>query len=314
MTTRSLLTLLTMNGRRLGWFGVMALTGCIQGKLDLPDFELTDWTSDLPDTLTDVTDTLDPTLGTVTLTTTEGMSVSSTSVSGTGADDTSSTGDDSTTGDLPQSACDPQPDDIETAVLVDGIIGWEHAPTSLTTTCVLTWIGPVGTALHLGLACEDGSHSLDVSNVGDSALALGDVVELGVWIDVPWWANVYVVVRRDGEVMLAAMSAEALPGEAGNDGPPAEFFAPLQVELLDDVCPIEPTIPEPCDFICSDPCTVDRRAALAFLDGDAAEVVYDRRAGRLGATAIEVGSAMEHVEVSCVDTADAWFGFVAIRE
>lgn len=291
----------------------MALTGCIQGKLDLPDFELTDWTSDVPDTLTDVTDTLDPTLATVTLTTTEGMSVSSTSVSGTSADDTSSTGDDSTTGDLPQSACDPQPDDLETAVLVDGIIGWEHAPTSLTTTCVVTWIGPVATALHLGLACADGSHTLDVSNVGDSALALGDVVELGVWIDVPWWANVYVVVRRDGEVMLAAMSAESLPGDAGNDGPSAEFFAPMQVELLDDVCPIEPTIPEPCDFICADPCTVDRRAALAFLEEDESEIVYDRRAGRLGATAIEVGSAMEHVEVSCADTAGAWFGFVAIR-
>ncbi len=291
----------------------MALTGCIQGKLDLPDFELTDWTSDLPDTLTDVTDTIDPTLATVTLTTTEGMSVSSTSVSGTSADDTGSTGDDSTTGDRPDSACDPQPDDIETAVLVDGILGWEHAPTSLTTTCVITWIGPVGTALHLGLACADGSHTLDVSNVGDSALALGDVVELGVWIDVPWWADVYVVVRRDGEVMLAAMSAEALPGD-GNDGPSAEFFAPLQVELLDDVCPIEPSVPEPCNFICSDPCTVDRRAALAFLEGDEAEVVYDRRAGRLGTTAIEVGSAMEHVEVSCADTAGAWFGFVAIRE
>lgn len=294
----------------------MALTGCIQGKLDLPDFELTDWTSDLPDTLTDVTDTLDPTIATVTLTTTEGMSVSSTSVSGTSADDTgstgSTTGDDSTTGDLPQSACDPQPDDIETAVLVDGIIGWEHAPTSLTTTCVITWIGPVGTALHLGLACADGSHSLDVSNVGDSALELGDVVELGVWIDVPWWADVYVVVRRDGEVMLAAMSAETLPG-GGNDGPSAEFFAPLQVELLDDVCPIEPSVPEPCNFLCSDPCTVDRRAALAFLEGDEAEVVYDRRAGRLGTTAIEVGSAMEHVEVTCADTAGAWFGFVAIR-
>jgi hypothetical protein len=302
-----------MHGRRLGWIGVMALTGCIQGKLDLPDFELTDWTSDLPDTLTDVTDTIDPTLATVTLTTTEGMSVSSTSVSGTSADDTGSTGDDSTTGDRPDSACDPQPDDIETAVLVDGILGWEHAPTSLTTTCVITWIGPVGTALHLGLACADGSHTLDVSNVGDSALALGDVVELGVWIDVPWWADVYVVVRRDGEVMLAAMSAEALPGD-GNDGPSAEFFAPLQVELLDDVCPIEPSVPEPCNFICSDPCTVDRRAALAFLEGDEAEVVYDRRAGRLGTTAIEVGSAMEHVEVSCADTAGAWFGFVAIRE
>jgi hypothetical protein len=297
-----------MSARRLGLVGVMALTGCIQGKLDLPDFELTDWTSDLPDT---VTDSLDPTLATLTLTTTEGMSA--TSRSGTG--DTSSTGDtsDTTTGEMPRSVCDPQPEDIETAVLIDGVIGWEHAPVSLTTACLLTWIGPHGTALHLGLACDDGPHTVEVSNIGPSALEIGDLVELGVSIDVPWWANVYVVVRRDGEVMLAAMTADAMPGEGGNDGPDEEFFAPLQVEALDDVCAIEPSIEEPCDILCSDPCTVDRREALAFLAGGQAEVVYDRQAGRIGTTVIEVGSAIEHVEVRCADVADAWFSFVAIR-
>lgn len=313
MATRALLPLLTMTGRRIGWAGVMALTGCVQGKLDLPDFELTDWTSDL-DTITDaitdtlpdtITDSLDPTLATAS------------SVSNTSADDSgtgSSTGDiDTTTGDLPHSVCDPQPDAIDTAVLVDGTIGWEHEPTAFTTHCVVTWVGSVGTALHLGLACDDGPHTLDVTEVGPSALDIGDEVELSVSIDVPWWANVYVVVRRDGEVMIAAMSAEALPGD-DDDGPFADFFAPLQVASLDEVCPIEPPPePEPCDFVCSDPCTVDRRLALAFFDEEHAEVVYDRRPGELGDTAVEVGSAVEHVEVSCTDVAQAWFAFVAIR-
>lgn len=286
--------------------GVLALGGCFKGELDLPDFQLTE-TGGIPD----------PTL--VTLTTSIGGSISSTSVSSTTvSDDTSSSsGDtssdtDSTTGDPPHSICDPQPEDIETAVIFDSKIGWEHEPTDLQTQCIVTWVGTLGTALHVGLACEDGGHSVDVSDIGPTALEPGDQVELAVYIDVPWWANVYVVIRKDGEVMLAAMNADSLPGD-GVNGSDSEFFEPLQLALLDDVCAIEPVVDEPCDFICADPCTVDRRQAIAFLDEHGAEVVYDRGAGQLGPFAIEVGEAIEHVEVDCVDTQSARYSLVVVR-
>jgi hypothetical protein len=287
---------------------MLAVGGCFKGELDLPDFQLTDVTGDLPD----------PTL--VTLTTSVGGSISSTSVSSTSVgDDTSSSSDtsetdtDSTTGDLPHSVCDPQPEDIETAVIFDSMIGWEHEPTDLQTSCIVTWVGPLGTALHIGLACEDGGHSLDVSDVGPTTLEAGDHVDLSVYIDVPWWANVYVAIHRDGELMLAATDADSLPGDSDNGSDP-DFFAPMQLALLDDVCDIEPIVDEPCQgFICEEPCTVDRRQAIAFLDQHGAEVVYDRGAGQLGPFAIEVGEAIEHVEVECVDTSGARYSFVAVR-
>lgn len=298
-----------MDARLLLFASVLALGGCIQGKLDLPDFQLTDWTGDLPD----------PTLASLTLTSPE-TSLTATSVSSTtdgpSSSSSSSTSDDtsseSSTGEPQASACDPQPEDIETAVVIDSTVGWEHEPTDLLTTCVVTWVGTLGTALHLGLACQDGPHTVDVSDVGPSALQIGDLVELAVHIDVPWWANVHVVIRRGGQVMLAAMTSDALPGQT-EGGVGQDFFSPLALGLLDDVCPIEPDADEPCDFICSDPCTVDRRQALAFIDGLDVEVIYDRGSGQLGATAVEVGEAIDHVEVLCPDVAGAWYSFVAIR-
>lgn len=291
MENTPLLTFSRMRRRKFLLSGllVVAVTGCIQGDLDLPEFHLTDVTGELPD----------PTLVTLT----QGTSVSSTSVSGT-TDDTSSSGEESSTGELPASVCDPQPDEIETEVIVDGKLGALIDPIELRTPCLVTWVGTLDGLLHFGLACEDGPHFLDVTPIGDTALHTGDVVELGLSIQVPQeqpWANLHVVIRRDGEVMLAAASAERLP-----DGPglPAwDFFAPLDLFTLDDVCDIEmPT-----------PCTVDRRQALAFIDDGEVELVYDRGSGQLGDVAIEVGSAIEHVDVTCADVADAWYAFVAVR-
>ena len=103
-----------MDARLLLFASVLALGGCIQGKLDLPDFQLTDWTGDLPD----------PTLASLTLTSPE-TSLTATSVSSTtdgpSSSSSSSTSDDtsseSSTGEPQASACDPQPEDIETAVV-----------------------------------------------------------------------------------------------------------------------------------------------------------------------------------------------------
>lgn len=287
-------------GRTVVVLVTFVVGGCVQGKLDLPDFELTDWADTIPDPTLE--DTIDPTL--LTLTTTEGMSVSSTSVGTT--DDTSTSGEESgsSTGDEP--VCDPAPENIQTTLLLDGRPAWEHEVGASSTLCLVSWIGSLGAALHVGLACEDGPHALDVTNVGPSAIEVGDVVELST--DIGWgsWTDVLVALRRDGEVMIAAMSGEHLPGD-GPFAPPSEFFAPLFVSLLDEVCPDEYEEIEP-------ECALHlRRHALAFIDDADVEVVFDRGTSAIDRLVIAVGDARRYYGDSCVEVPRAWYSFVAVR-
>jgi hypothetical protein len=284
--------------------GTLAAAGCVQGKLDVPDFELTDWADTIPNpTLDDatLTDTLDPTV--ITVTTTQGMSVSSTSVGST--DD--STGDDTTsttTGDEP--VCEPAPESIQTTLMLDGRPAWEHEPTQSTSSCLVSWVGALGAALHVGLACEDGPHALDVTRVGPTALEVGDLVELSIDIAGGAWTDMLVAVRRDGELMIAAMSGERLPGD-GEPAPPSEFFAPLFVALLDEVCSDEYEELE-------DDCALHlRRHAIAFIDDDDVEVVFDRGTSEIGRLAIAVGDARKYYGDSCPEVPPSWYAFVAVR-
>lgn len=290
-------------GRGLVVMATLAVGGCIQGKLDVPDFELTDWADTIPNpTLDDatLTDTIDPTA--LTLTTTQGMSVSSTSVGST--DD--STGDDTTgtTGDEP--VCEPAPEAIQTTLLLDGRPAWEHEPGARWSSCVVSWVGTLGAALHVGLACDDGPHALDVTRIGPTALDVGDLVELSTDIAGGAWTDVLVVLRRDGEVMIAAMAGELLPGD-GDDAPPSEFFAPLFVALLDDVCADEYEEIE-------DDCALHlRRHAIAFIDGDDVEVVFDRGTSEIGRLSLAVGDAREYFGDSCGEVPPSWYSWVAVR-
>jgi hypothetical protein len=279
---------------------LVAVSGCIINAPDLDEL-LDTGTSDLPIPTT-IT-------GTASMSSTTFATTSTTST-----DSTESTGGSSSETGEPASVCDPQPEEVESGVVVDGKPGWDHEHTELTVLCAVTWVGSPGVALHLGLACEDGPHTIDVTDVGPLEVYEGDTVELSLWIDVPWWANVYVALRKDGELVLAAMQADGLPGVDDGAHPPADFWGPLQVALLDDVCePEADPQDEPCNFICPGTCTHDRRMALAFLDGTEAEVVYDAGSGELGDLVIVVGEAREHVEVFCTDTPGARIGFVALR-
>jgi hypothetical protein len=300
-----------MVGRLVVVMLAMCPLGCfIPSGIDVDDFTGTDfpWTDTLPETIT-VSTSID-TIASITAT----DSATSTTT-GHHPSDTSSDGTETETDtDGPESACNPQPEDVESGVLVDGIPSWEHEHTELEVSCVVTWIGSLGPALHLGLACDDGAHTIDVSDIGGIDVVAGDIVDLSLYIDVPFWANVYVALRKDGELVLAAVDADALPGEEDDGGHPShEFFAPLDLIVLHEVCPEEPEDPEPCNFVCHG-CTRDRRLAITFVDDGEADVVFDHGSGQAGDLAIVVGHAVEHVEISCTDT-PAWrFGFVALRD
>jgi len=282
--------------------------GCFIPKgIDVDDFTGTElpWTETLPDTLT-------ATLTTTTLS--PDTSLTDATESTTSADTSTTTGETETESDTdgPASVCDPQPEDVEAGILVDGTPSWDHPHTELDTSCIVTFVGTVGPALHLGLACDDGAHTIDVADVGELDVVAGDLVELSIFIDVPWWANVYVALRKDGELVLSAVDADELPGAGDGFHPGPDFFAPLDIAVLHEVCPIEPDDVEPCNFICQG-CTRDRRLALAFVDDGEAEVVFDHGSGQLGDIAIVVGRAREHVEVFCTDTPGWRFDFVALR-
>ncbi len=281
--------------------------GCFIPKgIDVDDFTGTElpWTDTLPETLT-------ATLSTTTAVTETSLTDGTDTATSTTSADTTGTETDSDT-EGPESVCDPQPEEVEAGILVDGTPSWDLPHTELDTSCIVTFVGSVGPALHLGLACDDGAHTIDVADVGELDVIAGDIVELSIFVDVPWWANVYVALRKDGELVLAAVDADELPGADDGLHPAADFFAPLDIAVLHEVCPAEPEDVEPCNFICQG-CTRDRRLALAFIEDGDAEVVFDRGTGQLGDTAIVVGHALEHVEVFCTDTPGWRFDFVALR-
>jgi hypothetical protein len=298
----------------VGRLSVVALALCPLGCFIPKDIEFDDFTG--TDSLS-LTDTLPATITVTSATSIASITATDSATSTTsGHVDESSSDDSSTETDTegPESVCDPQPEDVEVGVLIDGTPSWEHPHTELEVGCIVTWVGNIGpAALHVGLACEDGvAHTIDVSDVGDLEVATGDTVELSLYIDAPFWANVYVALRKDGELVLAAMDADALPGDGDDGGHPGPgFFAPLDILALHEVCPEEPEETEPCNFICQG-CTRDRRLALAFLSIDDADVVFDHGTGQVGDLALTVGDAREHVEVFCTDTPAWHFELVAM--
>lgn len=294
-----------MTGRHIVVLLAVLPLGCFIPKdIDVDDFTGTE----LP-----WTDTLTTALPTTTLAPDTSLTgTTDTATTTTDADTSTSTGDTETDTDGPASVCDPQPEEVEAGILVDGIPSWDHPHTELDTSCVVTFVGTVGPALHIGLACDDGAHTIDIADIGELDVLAGDIVELSIFIDAPWWANVYVALRKDGELVLAAVDADELPGADDGFHPAADFFAPLDIAVLHEVCPAEPEDVEPCNFICQG-CTRDRRLALAFIEDGEAEVVFDRGTGQLGDSAIVVGHALEHVEVFCTDTPGWRFDFALLR-
>lgn len=223
--------------------------------------------------------------------------------------DGSSAGSSSTGWDDPLgSVCDPQPTEPRVVVYYDDDPPFDVPHLDFQGTCTVQDVETEGDLTSFDFSCGEVSHRLGLGE-SENVLDVGDTVELSLFIDSPWWSNLYLKVMRDGVIELAAMHGQALPS-GGRGFPPVGFFAPLSVAEQDGLCDDE----EPWDgsFI-GRPCTLDRRLGLAFeLDG-AQATVLDRTQGTVGPLEVHVGNTVNHVEVSCTDTPGAWREFLVVR-
>lgn len=236
----------------------------------------------------------------------------------TDADSDTTDGSD-TTDDPPGSVCDPQPMSRSTFAL-----RFDHDPEDpfpdqtieLDVACTVADVSAASGVLTIELSCEDAPHVLDVSDLGPIDLSVGDAVTLRIFDVQPWWRETYIALLRDGEVIVAGLRSSSLPWGDGNDfTPPATFFAPLQVAVVDDVCRPEPLpeVDEPCNFICADPCYQVERQALELHSGGESIVIHDGNEGTLDGLQIFVGTAEQWLNVQCTDTPGSWRDLVVVR-
>jgi len=253
-------------------------------------------------------DDVDPTLAS--------GSVSSATSSSSGSDTTgeveTEASSSSTTGDAPLSVCDPQPDGPRLPLLIEALAGDPTGHIELVDDCQVDAVDTQDGLLEVSFACAMGPFRVSLTTPTVPDLQVQDAVELSLFVDSPWWSNAYVKVMRDGELALAAMAGEALPG-GSTSYPPEDFFAPLGLELLTDVCDAEPAPDDGTGFLGGDPCTQDRRLAITFaLEGDST-TVFDRNAGSIGDLSVHVGETVHYEEVTCTDTPGGWREFIAVR-
>lgn len=250
---------------------------------------------------------------------TTGLPPGSTSDTGaTPEDSTGSSDGGTTTGDEPESVCDPQPEDALYWLALD----WNEEEPFLEETieldveCSVVSVGSVDGIVSIELECDNQVHVLDLADLGPIDLAVGDAVTLRAHDSQPWWRQTHVNLLRDGVVIVAGMSAESLPaGDGGAFSPAGTFFDPLGVEVVPDVCRPEP-LPEEdpeCDFLCTPPCTQDERQALRFTSSGQEAVVHDSGLGSVDGLALSVDAARTHVQVLCADTPGGWYQFLVVR-
>lgn len=175
--------------------------------------------------------------------------------------------------------------------------------------CEIENINHDGELLAVGFSCGEEAFRVQLGTDATSGLELGDVMQISLSVDVPWWGNGYVKVLRDGELMLAAMSAQSLPGQAA-ELVAADFFAPLSVSGSSELCDAEP---DPGTNFVGMLCTRDQRQGIDFALGDGEATLLDRTGGTLGPLEIYVGRTVRHVEVFRSDTPGTWAEFIAVQ-
>lgn len=232
--------------------------------------------------------------------------------------DTTTDGGDPTEGE-PASVCDPQPADVGPfAVELDPNPEEPYLDQTidLDVSCTVTSITTMSVTVSLELACDDAAHVLDVSGFDSIALAAGDVVTLRAFDTQPWWRETFVLLQREGQVIVAGMESSTLPSGDGNDySPPGTFFDPLGLDVLTDVCRPEP-LPEddgePCNFVCPELCYQVQRRAIEVASGGQSVVVYDGNVGTVDGLQVGVG-AEGWLNVQCSDTPNGWYRLVIMR-
>ncbi|MCA9712329.1 MAG: hypothetical protein KDK70_41215, partial [Myxococcales bacterium] len=222
---------------------------------------------------------------------------------------TGTTGSEGTTGE-PESVCDPQPQDVHAGIEVDDGEPPDFRPTSplVYVDCMAEPLSRQGDAYTLSLTCADGPHEVRFQSGFVPSGFSSAPLELTVhWTQATFGGGDVLVVLRDaGQVVLAGSRGPLL---AGRGDVPPDLWAPLSVELLPDVCDIEPEVPGDSGFIA--PCFQVQRQALRFsLDGTSVDV-YDHGMGELGPLWVTVEHAEQRHEIACTDTSSRWYQWVA---
>jgi hypothetical protein len=222
-----------------------------------------------------------------------------------------------TTGDEP--ICEPPVEGVSAELHLDDLVGSSFEPLVLDVSCVVSGIAQPDPLVALALDCEDAPHVLEISDHGPIDLSVGDAVELRAHLsEVSWWQQTYVILLRDGEVIVAGMNAGAVPeGEAEPGYPAGTFFDPLVLEEVSDVCEPDPPLEEGAEGCGEDDlcitCVRYQRLALRLTSGDESALVFDANLLSLGGLSVVVEHALHTVEATCKSYPEGLFELVAVR-
>lgn len=199
------------------------------------------------------------------------------------------------------SICDPQPeiDSSAAAWSIDDNQAFQAALTDVQ--CVVADFQDDGTTMTIELHCDEeelAAHTIVVPSNPITPLNLGidNSVRLSYTAETPMWTDDWFAIRRvEGGLIIGGSSASGLV-------PSADFFAPLAMNVRDDVCAQECLIDE---------CGPRARHAIdVTVDGEET-TVYDRTVGIVGDPTqytVVVGTASGFVgPVECTDTPEAWY-------
>jgi len=220
-----------------------------------------------------------------------------------------STADDTGTGD-PASVCDPQPvEGIAAEIRLDGGTAPVPAPPAtpyVFTACTISSSSDAGQVFTFELDCADGGHTLEVTTSTGLYFDTAGELELAViqTFSTLGGEDQLVTLRRaDGQLVLAGGRSPVAPD---GSAVPADFFAPLDVALVPDVCAV--------DAGPSDGCFTEERQALRFMLGGDSVEVYDRGSGALATFALVVAIAMRYGvdESECSDVPETWYEWVVV--
>jgi len=211
-----------------------------------------------------------------------------------------------------ESVCDPQPvSDVVAWVMVDGgALPVDAGTDPYDYVCTIADGVESADLLTLVLACADGEHTLEIGTSVDLVFdAGGDFVLSVIYSQDTWRSSDQLVTlrRTGGELVLAGASSPWPPDLAGSV--PTDFFDPLEVTLLPDVCEIEAPWEEGSEFIA--PCYTLQRQALRFSLAGRAVDVFDHGVDELSPYALVVENAEYHHDIVCTDTGDRWYSWVA---
>lgn len=198
---------------------------------------------------------------------------------------------------------DPAPDGPSVGFMVDGETS-SMEPVDIFSPCIVEAIMEEEVGHHvIDLGCGTGAliehHRLEIFVAPTTYMAFweGSEVMFEYISDPIWWVNRWFAIRDlSGNLLIAGVDADRVAPEYGV----SDFFEPLQVSVLGDLCP-----PQPADW-----CGEVERVALDVTYWDARGIIPDSTAGYVGelATAhVLVDEATRYVDMDCDDIPGAFY-------